>query len=99
MLAGVGGIDLVLMVIAADESIKPQTREHFEICRLLSIPRGITVITKSALVDEDTLSVVRKHKEDFMRLSRVDVSVLPVVGVSRPIDIGMVELQREIIRL
>ena len=47
MLAGVGGIDLVLMVIAADESIKPQTREHFEICRLLSIPRGITVITKS----------------------------------------------------
>jgi len=59
MLAGVGGIDLVLMVIAADESIKPQTREHFEICRLLSIPRGITVITKADLVDEDTLSVVR----------------------------------------
>src|SRR5262249_43288303 len=47
MLAGVGGIDLVLLVIAADESIKPQTREHFEICRLLSIPRGITVITKA----------------------------------------------------
>src|SRR5262249_23081521 len=56
MLAGVGGIDLVLLVIAADESIKPQTREHFEICRLLSIPRGITVITKADLVDEDTLN-------------------------------------------
>src|ERR671931_2484178 len=51
MLAGVGGIDLVLLVIAADESIKPQTREHFEICRLLNIPRGITVLTKSDLVD------------------------------------------------
>src|SRR5580704_1962934 len=47
MLAGVGGIDLVLLVIAADESIKPQTREHFDICRLLSIRRGITVITKA----------------------------------------------------
>src|SRR5712692_4983597 len=41
MLAGVSGIDLVLLVIAADESIKPQTREHFDICRLLAIPRGL----------------------------------------------------------
>ena len=47
MLAGVGGIDLVLLVIAADESIKPQTREHFDICRLLAVRRGITVLTKS----------------------------------------------------
>src|SRR5207248_11577808 len=47
MLAGVGGIDLVLLVIAADEGIKPQTREHFDICRLLAIQRGITVLTKS----------------------------------------------------
>src|SRR5213079_1337866 len=53
MLAGVGGIDLLLFVIAADESIKPQTREHFEICRLLSLRRGITVMTKSDLVDAD----------------------------------------------
>ena len=50
MLAGVGGIDLMLLVIAADESIKPQTREHFDICRLLGISRGITVLTKSDLV-------------------------------------------------
>ncbi len=49
MLAGAGGIDLVLLVIAADEGIKPQTREHFEICRLLGIPRGIIAITKSDL--------------------------------------------------
>ena len=51
MLAGIGGIDLVLLVIAADESIKPQTREHFDICRLLAVQRGITVLTKSDLVD------------------------------------------------
>ena len=77
MLAGVGGIDLVLLVIAADESIKPQTREHFEICRLLSIPRGITVITKSDMVDPDTLNVVRMEIEEFVRGSFLDSAVLP----------------------
>src|SRR5437868_5167802 len=51
MLAGVGGIDIVMLVIAADESIKPQTREHFDICRLLQVRRGLTVLTKSDLVD------------------------------------------------
>ena len=99
MLAGVGGIDLVLMVIAADESIKPQTREHFEICRLLSIPRGITVITKADLVDEDTLSVVRMEIEDFVRGSFLDVSRSPVVAVSALKGTGLDELKREIIRL
>jgi selenocysteine-specific elongation factor len=69
MLAGVGGIDLVLLVIAADESIKPQTREHFDICRLLSIRRGITVLTKSDAVDPETLAVVRAEVEDFLRES------------------------------
>src|SRR6476659_2636931 len=99
MLAGVGGIDLVLMVIAADESIKPQTREHFEICRLLSIPRGITVITKADLVDEDTLSVVRMEIEDFVRGSFLDVSRSPVVAVSALKGTGLEELKLEIIRL
>jgi selenocysteine-specific elongation factor len=65
MLAGVGGIDLVLLVIAADEGIKPQTREHFDICRLLAIRRGITVLTKSDAVDAETLAVVRLEVEDF----------------------------------
>src|SRR3979490_1063398 len=82
MLAGVGGIDLVLLVIAADESIKPQTREHFEICRLLSIPRGITVITKSDTVDEDTLNVVRMEVEEFVRGSFLDVAHSPMIAVS-----------------
>src|SRR6202140_2589251 len=59
MLAGVGGIDLVLFVIAADESIKPQTREHFDICRLLNITKGIVVLTKSDLVDSELLELAR----------------------------------------
>src|SRR5580692_2871063 len=67
MLAGVGGIDLVLLVIASDESIKPQTREHFDICRLLSVRRGITVLTKSDAVDPETLDVVRLEVEEFLR--------------------------------
>src|SRR6266566_8141495 len=50
MLAGAAGIDLVLLVIAADESIKPQTREHFDICRLLGIERGLVALTKTDLV-------------------------------------------------
>jgi selenocysteine-specific elongation factor len=79
MLAGVGGIDLVLLVIAADESIKPQTREHFDICRLLSIRRGITVLTKSDLVDPETLDVVRLEIEDFLKESFLEgSSVIPV---------------------
>src|SRR5947209_10043927 len=99
MLAGVGGIDLVLLVIAADESIKPQTREHFEICRLLSIPRGITVITKSDLVDEETLSVVRLEIEEFVRGSFLDTSHSPLVAVSARTGAGLDELKKEIARL
>ena len=55
MLAGVGGIDLVVLVVAADESVMPQTREHFDICRLLRVPRGLVALTKADLVDADTL--------------------------------------------
>src|SRR5690349_2833679 len=72
MLAGVGGIDILLLVIAADEAVKPQTREHFDICRLLAIPRGIVVLTKSDLVDADTLEVVRLEIEDFVSGSFLD---------------------------
>ncbi|MBZ5530462.1 MAG: selenocysteine-specific translation elongation factor [Acidobacteriia bacterium] len=99
MLAGVGGIDLVLLVIAADESIKPQTREHFEICRLLSIPRGITVITKSDMVDEETLNVVKLEVEDFVRGSFLDSSRSPIVAVSSLTGAGLDELKSQIARL
>jgi selenocysteine-specific elongation factor len=99
MLAGVGGIDLVLLVIAADESIKPQTREHFEICRLLSVRRGITVITKADLVDQDTLNVVKLEVEEFVRGSFLDASHSPMVAVSSISGAGLDELKREIARL
>src|SRR6516165_8131176 len=59
MLAGTTGIDLVLLVIASDEAIKPQTREHFDICRLLGVARGVIALTKSDLVDADSLELVR----------------------------------------
>ncbi len=99
MLAGVGGIDMVLLVISADESIKPQTREHFEICRLLSIPRGITVITKSDTVDEDTLNVVRMEVEEFVHGSFLDIARSPMIAVSAHTGAGLDELKREIVRL
>jgi selenocysteine-specific elongation factor len=87
MLAGVGGIDLVLLVIAADEGIKPQTREHFDICRLLGIPRGIVVMTKSDLVDADVLELARLEIEDFLRGSFLDGA--PIVAVSSRSGAGM----------
>ncbi len=77
MLAGVGGIDCVLLIVAADESVMPQTREHFDICCLLRIPRGIVVLTKSDLADEDTRALVRQDvaelaKGSFLESAPVD---------------------------
>src|SRR5215471_17719758 len=92
MLAGVGGIDLALLVIAADEGIKPQTREHFDICRLLSIPRGITVLTKSDLVDAETLEVVCLEVQEFLRGSFLERS--PIIAVSSLRGTGLEELKR-----
>src|SRR5258706_3928840 len=89
MLAGVGGIDVVLLVIAADEGIKPQTREHFDICRLLAVRRGITVLTKSDMVDPDTLEVVRLEAEDFLRGSFLDAATAPVVALSSRTGAGL----------
>ncbi len=82
MLAGIGGIDIVILVVAADESVMPQTREHFDICRLLSIRRGLTVLTKSDMVDSDTLEVVRLEVEDYVRGSFLDAGSAPVIPVS-----------------
>ncbi|MBV9574279.1 MAG: selenocysteine-specific translation elongation factor [Acidobacteriales bacterium] len=94
MLAGVGGIDVVLLVIAAEESIKPQTREHFDICRLLSLPRGIVALTKSDLVDSETLNVVRLEVEELLRGSFLDPSRTPIVAVSSRTQAGIPELKR-----
>ncbi len=99
MLAGVGGIDLVLLVIAADEGIKPQTREHFDICRMLALQRGITVLTKSDLVDADTLAVVRLEVAQFLKGSFLDPSQSPIVAVSSKTGAGLDELRRELARV
>jgi selenocysteine-specific elongation factor len=91
MLAGVGGIDMVLFVIAADESIKPQTREHFDICRLLGIPQGIVALTKSDLVDPDILELVRLEVEEFVAGSFLEGA--PMVAVSSTTGAGLDELR------
>ena len=62
MLAGVGGIDLVMLVVAADEGIMPQTREHLAICDLLGIPRGLVAVTKTDLVEPEWLAPARRGR-------------------------------------
>ncbi len=97
MLAGVSGIDLVLLVVAGDESIKPQTREHFDICRLLEIPRGLVAITKADLVEPDVLGLVRLEVEEFVRGSFLEGA--PIIGVSGRTGAGLDELKRELLRV
>ncbi len=97
MLAGVGGIDLVLLVIAADESIEPQTREHFDILQLLGVQRGITVLTKSDAVDAETLDVVRLEVEEFLRGTFLEPPKSPVVSVSSLTGAGLDDLKRAMI--
>jgi selenocysteine-specific elongation factor len=79
MLAGVWGIDLVLLVVAADESVKPQTREHFEICSLLRVPRGLIALTKVDLVDADLRELAALEVREFVRGSFLqDAPIVPV---------------------
>jgi selenocysteine-specific elongation factor len=97
MLAGVGGIDLVLFVIAADESIKPQTREHFDICRLLGIRQGIVTLTKADLVDPDILELVKLEIEEFVAGSFLEgATIVPVSSVT---GAGLDELRQELQRV
>jgi selenocysteine-specific elongation factor len=97
MLAGVGGIDLALLVIAADESIKPQTREHFDICCLLGIPRGLTVLTKADLVEPEVLELVRLEAEEFLAGSFLEGA--PIVAVSSKTGDGIDRLKEELQRV
>ena len=96
MLAGVGGIDLVLFVVAADESIKPQTREHFDICRLLGIGRGVVALTKADLVDADILGLVRLEVEEMVQGSFLEGAA--IVPVSSLTGAGLEELRGELAR-
>jgi selenocysteine-specific elongation factor len=97
MLAGASGFDLVLLVIAADESIKPQTREHFEISKLLGIPRGLVVLTKCDLVENEVLELVRLETEEFIRGSFLEGA--PIVAVSAKNGAGLDELRRQLARI
>src|SRR5271167_1668057 len=96
MLAGVRGIDLVLLVIAADEAIMPQTREHFDILKLLGVQRGITVLSKSDAVDAETLDVVRLEVEEFLRGTFLD-NPKSIIAVSSLTGAGLDELKRAMV--
>jgi len=97
MLAGAAGVDLVLLVIAVDESIKPQTREHFDICRLLGVKRGVVALTKSDLVDADTAGLVRLEVEEYLRGSFLEGA--PVVPVSAKTQAGLPELKHALLSM
>src|SRR5438876_2809571 len=91
MLAGAHGIDLVALVIAADESVMPQTREHFDICRLLGVGRGLVVITKKDLVEEELLQLVRAEAQELVAGSFLEDA--PVITVSSRTGEGIDELK------
>lgn len=94
MLAGVSSVDVVLLVIAADEGIMPQTREHFEILQLLSIKKGIIVLTKSDLVDEEWISLVKEEIKDEFKGTFLEKA--PIHAVSSKTGIGMEDLIKDI---
>jgi len=91
MLAGVGGIDLVMLVVAADESVMPQTREHFEICRLLRIPRGLVVLTKCDLVDAEIREIAAMEAKELVAGSFLENA--PVIEVSTRTSAGLSALK------
>src|SRR5213594_134518 len=90
MLAGVGGTDLVMLVIAADESVMPQTREHLDICSLLHIQQGFTVLTKIDKVDPDIADLVEMEVREFLKGSFLEPS--PILRVSSTTGQGIPQL-------
>ena len=83
MVAGATGIDIVAMVIAADEGVMPQTREHMEICSLLGIKHGFVVLTKTDMVDEEWLELVRDDVKEFLKGTFLENSpIIPVSSVT-----------------
>ena len=91
MLAGAAGMEAVLLIIAADESVKPQTREHFEICRLLGIKRGIIALTKTDLATPEQLAATRAATA--ILTSKSFLSGAPVIPVSAVTGEGLPELR------
>jgi selenocysteine-specific elongation factor len=97
MLAGAGGFDAVMLVVAADESVMPQTREHFEICRLLRIPAGVIVLTKSDLVDADTIDLVRMEVRDLVAGSFLEDA--PILAASSRTGEGLDVLRASLVSM
>src|SRR5438552_5686215 len=95
MLAGATGIDLVLLVIAADEGVMPQTREHFEICRLLGTKAGIVVLTKSDIVDSELLDLVKFEAAELVEKSFLENA--PVIATSAKTSDGIEQLKRALL--
>jgi selenocysteine-specific elongation factor len=94
MLAGVGGIDLVMLVVAADEGVMPQTREHLSICQLLRVKEGLVALTKADLVDEDWLDLVSEDTREFLKGTFLEDK--PIVPVSAKTGQGIAELKRQL---
>ncbi len=94
MLAGASGIDVVLLVIAADASVMPQTREHLDICRLLGVTTGIIAITKTDLVDEEIVDLVRLEVEELVAGTFLEQA--PMVVVSSRTGDGLARLRSEL---
>ena len=91
MLAGASGIDLALLVVSAAESIKPQTREHFDICKLLGLQSGLVAITKADLADADLLGLVKLEIEELVAGSFLEGK--PIIAVSAVTCQGLEEMK------
>ena len=97
MVSGVGGMDIVMLVIAADEGIMPQTREHLEICQLLGVRKGLVALTKSDLVAPDWLELVQDEVCEYLAGSFLEDA--PIVPVSAKTGNGLDALKEELGRI
>jgi len=97
MLAGAHGLDLVLFIVAADEGIMPQTKEHLTVCQSLGTKKGIVVLTKKDLVDEEWLELVKEEVREFIKGSFLEEA--PIIAVSSKTGEGIEELIRELDRI
>ena len=97
MLAGAHGIDLVMLIVAADESVMPQTREHFDICRLLEVKSGLIVLTKIDMVDEELADLVEEEVTEYVAGSFLENA--PIVRVSSRTGQGIEDLKKALAQL
>lgn len=97
MLAGVGGIDAVMLVIAADEGVMPQTREHLDIMQLLQVKYGVVVLTKTDVVDEEWIVLIREEVESFLKGTVLENA--PIIEVSSITGRGIDFLQENLNRM